>query len=221
MSSSNMLRCLSLHGWNLSTIQLRNLRLRLHKSLRLLIGTTNDEHTRFEASIRAEDLVREQLISVQSIRYGREYTLSNIRLSGVFISQYVSEEERIRDSKYMDLTYYFKYRKQVRDALRTVDPEGVAQRGKAFATTHRRKEYFVKGPNRVLSIDGHDKLSRFGFEIYGAIDAYSRYIVWCYVGISNRTAVSVNKQYLRLLRNTLHMPKLICSDKGNYFLIYF
>ncbi|RPA91874.1 hypothetical protein L873DRAFT_1597612, partial [Choiromyces venosus 120613-1] len=74
--------------------------------------------------------------------------------------------------------------------------------------------YFVKGPNRVLSIDGHDKLSRFGFEVYGAIDGYSRYIVWCYVGISNRTAVSVNKQYLRLIRNTLHMPKLIRSDKG-------
>ncbi|PUU74717.1 hypothetical protein B9Z19DRAFT_998584, partial [Tuber borchii] len=71
-------------------------------------------------------------------------------------------------------------------------------------------------PNRVLSIDGHDKLSHFGFEIYGAIDAYSRYIVWCYVGISNRTAVSVNKQYLRLLRTTLHMPKLIHSDKGNF-----
>ena len=55
------------------------------------------------------------------------------------------------------------------------------------------KEYFVKVPNRVFSIDGHDKLSRFGFEIYSAIDAYSRYIVWCYIGISNRTAVSVNK----------------------------
>ena len=53
------------------------------------MGTANDAHTRFEASIRAAELVREQLISGQSIRYGREYTLSNIRLSGVFISQYV------------------------------------------------------------------------------------------------------------------------------------
>ncbi|RPA89962.1 hypothetical protein L873DRAFT_1719854 [Choiromyces venosus 120613-1] len=76
------------------------------------------------------------------------------------------------------------------------------------------KEYFVKGPNRVLSIGGHDKLSRFSFEIYSAIDIYSHYIVWCYVGISNRTTVSVNKQYLHLLCTTLCMPKLICSDKG-------
>ena len=103
----------------------------------------------------------------------------------------------------------------MRNALQKIDPAGVAARGKAFAISRRRKEYFVKGTNRVFSIDGHDKLSRFGFEIYGAIDAYSRYIVWCYIGISNRTAVSVNKQYLRLLRSTLHMPKLIRSDKGN------
>ena len=100
--------------------------------------------------------------------------------------------------------------------MQNVNPDGVAARGKAFATSRRRKEYFVKGPNQVLSIDGHDKLSRFGFEIYGGIDAYSRYIVWCYIGISNQTAVSVNKQYLRLLHSTLHMPKLIRSDKGSY-----
>ncbi|CUS06670.1 unnamed protein product, partial [Tuber aestivum] len=84
-----------------------------------------------------------------------------------------------------------------------------------LGNTRDRREFSIKGPNRILSIDGHNKLLRFGIEIYGAIDAYSRYIVWCYVGISNRTAVSVNKQYLRLLRTTLHMPKLIRSDKGD------
>lgn len=85
MTSANMLRCLSVHGWNLSSIQLRNLR--LHSSLRLLMGISNSEETRFEATVRAEDLVRRHMISGQSIRYGREYTLTNIRLSGVFISQ--------------------------------------------------------------------------------------------------------------------------------------
>ena len=98
--------------------------------------------------------------------------------------------------------------------MHEVDPEGVAECGQLIGKKRARKEFTIKGPNRVLSIDGHDKQSRFGFEIYGAIDAYSRYIVWCYIDISNRTAVSVNKQYLRLLRTTLYMPKLIRSDKG-------
>ena len=104
--------------------------------------------------------------------------------------------------------------------MQKVDTEGVAMCGQHIRKKRARYEFHIKGPNRVLSIDGHDKLSRFGYEIYGGIDANSQYIVWCYVGISNQTAVLVNKQYLRLLRTTLHMPKLIRSDKGLSINIY-
>ena len=72
----------------------------------------------------------------------------------------------------------------------------------------------IKGPNQVWSIDEHDKLSRFGFQIYGAIDAYSRYMIWCFIGHSNRTAVSVNKQFLTAVRSHNTIPQLIRSDKG-------
>jgi len=78
----------------------------------------------------------------------------------------------------------------------------------------KRGQFIVKGPNRVWSIDGHDKLSRFGFQIYASIDAYSRYIVWCYIGHSNRTAISVNKQFLETVKALNMFPKLIRSDKG-------
>jgi len=80
-------------------------------------------------------------------------------------------------------------RKQIREAMQKVDPEGVAARGHLIGKKREKTKFMVKGPNRLLSIDGHDKLSGFGFVIYGAIDAYSRYIIWCYVRISNRTAV--------------------------------
>ena len=80
--------------------------------------------------------------------------------------------------------------------MQKIDPEGIAIRSQLIGKKPERQEFQIKGPNRVLSFDGHDKLSRFEFEIYEAIDAYSRYIVWCYIGIYNRTAVSVNKQYL-------------------------
>ena len=78
MTSANMLRCLSLDGWQISAVQLRNLR--LHPSLRLLMGTGRTPEAKLEASQRAETCVREHMISGQSIRYGRQYTLSNIRL---------------------------------------------------------------------------------------------------------------------------------------------
>lgn len=85
MSSTNMLRCLATHGWELSPTQLRNLR--LHPTLRLLMGTAHTGEARVEAASRAEAYVQDHLISGQVIRYGRQYTLANIRLSGVFISQ--------------------------------------------------------------------------------------------------------------------------------------
>jgi hypothetical protein len=96
--------------------------------------------------------------------------------------------------------------------VREQNPEGVAARVRR--RVRRRRQFWVKGPNRVWSVDGHDKLSRFGFEIYAAIDAYSRYIIWCFVGHSNRTAVSVNKQFLLTAKRTRTIPKLIRSDMG-------
>ena len=100
----------------------------------------------------------------------------------------------------------------MRKAVQRLDPAGVDARKKR--QIRKRGCFIVKGPNRVWSIDGHDKLSRFGFRIYGAIDAYSRYIIWCFIGHSNRTAVSVNKQYLTAVRQLGVFPKLIRSDKG-------
>ncbi|KAH8657239.1 hypothetical protein BGZ61DRAFT_594247 [Ilyonectria robusta] len=61
----------------------------------------------------------------------------------------------------------------------------------------RKKGHFlVPGPNYQWCIDGYDKLKAYGFEIYTAIDAYSRNIIWFYVGHSATTALSVLKQYL-------------------------
>ena len=41
------------------------------------------------------------------------------------------------------------------------------------------------GPDDYWTVDGHDKLVRWGFEIHSAIDAY-RYVIWIYVGTVNR-----------------------------------
>ena len=53
------------------------------------------------------------------------------------------------------------------DILRIADPDGVSAR-----RSHRlsRREYYAKGPNYLVHIDGYDKLKPFGFAIHGAID---------------------------------------------------
>jgi hypothetical protein len=75
----------------------------------------------------------------------------------------------------------FVSRDQVATATRKLDLDGVAARtAKAY---RQQLRYQIKGPNRVWLVDGHDKLKRFGFEIYRMVDAYARFILNVYVGV--------------------------------------
>ncbi|KAF1730615.1 hypothetical protein CRV24_008684 [Beauveria bassiana] len=80
----------------------------------------------------------------------------------------------------------------------------------------RRKkgQFLVPGPNYQWCIDGHDKLKAYGFEIYAAIDAYSRNIIWFYVGHSATTALSVLKQYLAACDAYGFRPWYLQADRG-------
>ena len=77
-----------------------------------------------------------------------------------------------------------------------------------------RGEYIVPGPDYIWSIDRYCKLEYWGIEIYAAIDAYSRYIVWVYIGVTNRTGISVLRQYLDPVECEA-VPVVLRSDKGS------
>ena len=62
--------------------------------------------------------------------------------------------------------------------------------------------------------DGHDKLAEWSIEIYGGIDAYSLYVPWIYVGISNRKPVSVALQYAQVVENFGRHLAVIRTDRG-------
>ncbi|KAM4061484.1 hypothetical protein HRG_013172 [Hirsutella rhossiliensis] len=70
-------------------------------------------------------------------------------------------------------------------------------------------------PNYQWCIDGHDKLKAYGFEIYAAIDAYSRNIIWFYIGHSATTALSVLKQYLAACGAYGFRPWYLQADRGS------
>ena len=97
-------------------------------------------------------------------------------------------------------------------AVRTIDPEGVERRKNDLQ--RNRGEYIVPGPNYIWSMDRYDKFRAYGIEIYAAIDAYSRYIIWIYVGVTNRTAISVLSQYLDIVKQENIMPRIIRTDRG-------
>lgn len=95
---------------------------------------------------------------------------------------------------------------------RSLVPDAIERRTRNMQ--RHRGEYIVPGPNFVWSVDGYLKLAGYGVEVYAAIDAYSRYIIWIYVGISARTAVSVLRQYLDTVSIIGQHPRFIRSDHG-------
>ncbi|EEH44980.2 uncharacterized protein PADG_08629 [Paracoccidioides brasiliensis Pb18] len=96
--------------------------------------------------------------------------------------------------------------------VQLLDPDGIKRRLNDLQ--RHRGSYIVPGPNYLWSIDGYCKLQHWGIEIYAAIDAYSRYIVLIYIGITNRTAASVLRQFLDVLQATSTFPQIIRSDRG-------
>lgn len=96
--------------------------------------------------------------------------------------------------------------------VKRLDPKGLEL---CAADRNRRKgEYIVPGPDYIWSIDGHEKLSPFGFEIYAAIDAYSRCIIWIYVGVQGRVSLSIVQQFLRVVLEKGFIPYIVRSDRG-------
>jgi hypothetical protein len=104
-------------------------------------------------------------------------------------------------------------RERIHEAYRTIRLENIRRR---IPGPHReRGVYSSPGPNQVWHVDGHLKLEPFGIEIYAAIDGFSRYITWVYIGVSARTAVSVMRQYLDCITTLGYQPRIIRADLGS------
>jgi hypothetical protein len=105
------------------------------------------------------------------------------------------------------------HQNDVAAAQRQLDPEGVAAR-RPGGRKKRLENYITSGPNFLWCLDGHDKLAQFGIQIYAAVDAYSRKIIWYYCGSSNRTAISVVRQYFIAVQSLGLCPRFIRTDRG-------
>ncbi len=106
---------------------------------------------------------------------------------------------------------YVTDRESVRMAIKALDPQGVEER-----TRHAllRREYSSAGPDFLWHIDGHDKLKPYGFPIHGAIDGYSRRILWLNVGVTNNDPAVVGSYYLQYVKESKRLPRCIRSDNG-------
>ncbi|XP_063680195.1 uncharacterized protein LOC134815582 [Bolinopsis microptera] len=113
----------------------------------------------------------------------------------------------------------FVSRDDVMNTLRLVDPQGVVMRTPKFKNKRPKKTFFSKGPNYLWSLDGHDKLSgdancQFDLKIYGALDTYSRKIIFLYIGRSNRDSEVIGRILFDHLLESRVLPQMLRFDKG-------
>ena len=89
-------------------------------------------------------------------------------------------------------------RDMVQRILKELDPGGTEERKQ-----HRlkKREYKSTCPNECWHVDGCDKLKQFGFTIHGAIDGYSRRVLWLKVSKSNNNPAVIAKFYLECVRS--------------------
>ena len=99
----------------------------------------------------------------------------------------------------------------VPELLKILDPEGVELRA-----SHRlkRRQYITKGPNHLWHIDGYDKLKPFGFCIHGAIDGFSRRILWLDIGYTNNDPTVISQYFVDCLRQLGGTAMVIRADCG-------
>ena len=99
----------------------------------------------------------------------------------------------------------------VRQLLKAIDPEGVERRKR-----HRlsRRRYTAPGPNYLWHCDGYDKLKPFGFAIHGAVDGYSRRVVWLQVSPTNNDPAVIAWYYLNCLQQNGYAPMILRCDLG-------
>ena len=66
-----------------------------------------------------------------------------------------------------------------------------------------------------ICISGYDKLKPYGFPIHGAIDGYSRKIIWLEVTRTNNNPEVTAKYYLDSVRQHIGCPTLLRTDNGS------
>ena len=102
-------------------------------------------------------------------------------------------------------------RARVQALLKEIDPVGTEQRKR-----HRlkRREYKSPGPNQCWHVDGYDKLKPFGFPVHGAIDGYSRRMLWLKVTRTNSNPAVIAKYYHDCIEELGGCPIILSTDPG-------
>ncbi|KAJ7382089.1 hypothetical protein OS493_037149 [Desmophyllum pertusum] len=78
----------------------------------------------------------------------------------------------------------------------------------------KRRSYHNLGPNDTWHMDGYDTLKPFGFPIHGAIDGFSRKILWLQLTRSNNSPDNIATYFLNTVKELKGCPAQLITDLG-------
>lgn len=99
----------------------------------------------------------------------------------------------------------------VRLLLKFLDPRGVERRRR---NRLMRRMYVNPGPNYMWHVDSYDKLKPFGICINGAIDGFSRLIVWLHAYSTNSNPKIIAGYFLAEVEKRMGTASRIRADLG-------
>ena len=146
--------------------------------------------------------------------YRRKHKTDLLQVA-LFIQEEVEKSGQLHGYKFIHLKCihkgYVVTQETVRHLLHIIDPVGVATRSR---NRLRRRRYINDGPDFMWHIDGYDKLKPYGICIHGAIDGFSRYIIWLEAYTTNNDPAVVSSYYVKSVLNRLACPRRIRADFG-------
>jgi hypothetical protein len=100
-------------------------------------------------------------------------------------------------------------RQRLRDTIKLVDPEGVEARRNH---TLQRRVYQVPGPHHLWHIDGNHKLRLAKLVVHGAIDGFSRAVIFLHCSTNNRKETVA--EFFVAAVGEYGAPRQVRCDKG-------
>ena len=107
---------------------------------------------------------------------------------------------------------YITNKETVRLCLKNLEESHVALRQ---CWRLQRQQYISPGPDHMWHIEGYDKLKSYGFAIHGAIDGFSRKIIWLNVSSSNNNPAYIAYYFIQSITELGRNPQVVRGDRGS------
>ena len=99
----------------------------------------------------------------------------------------------------------------VRLLMHLLDPEGIDLRSRRRL---KRRKYYSRGPNFTWHFDSYDKLKPYGICINGAIDGFSRSVIWLQAYHTSSDPSLIAHYYVDAVKSKQGCPQYLRCDFG-------